>query len=51
MFLKAWLERIEQRPAVFEGLGVPTRGQKRTKEEIEEYAKQAQSLIAQGQQK
>ncbi|KAG8988125.1 glutathione S- transferase, nitrogen catabolite repression regulator [Tulasnella sp. JGI-2019a] len=41
----AWLKRIEARPAVYEGLGVPTRNKKLTKEEEEQYAKEAAKWI------
>ncbi|WVR07835.1 hypothetical protein IAU60_004878 [Kwoniella sp. DSM 27419] len=40
-----WLEAIEARPAVYQGLGVPTRAKKLTKEEEEEKAKEASKWI------
>lgn len=43
----AWLKRIEARPAVYEGLGVPVRHKKMTKEEEEESAREAQKWILQ----
>ncbi|WVF73135.1 hypothetical protein IAT40_007954 [Kwoniella sp. CBS 6097] len=36
-----WLEAIESRPAVYKGLGVPTRGKKLSKEEEDEKAAEA----------
>lgn len=41
-----WLKRIEGRTAVYEGLGVPVRRQKMTKEEEEELAKEAQKWMS-----
>ncbi|KAG8853640.1 glutathione S- transferase, nitrogen catabolite repression regulator [Tulasnella sp. 330] len=43
--LKKWLGRIEERKAVYEGLGVPVRHQKMTKEDEEEAVKEAQKWI------
>jgi len=45
--INAWLARIEARPAVYEGLGVPTRGKKATKEEQERLAEDVRNWIAQ----
>jgi len=44
----AWLKRIEERPAVYEGLGVPVRGKKMTKEEEEAAAAEASKWILGG---
>ncbi|KAG8912756.1 glutathione S- transferase, nitrogen catabolite repression regulator [Tulasnella sp. 418] len=41
----AWLQRIEARPGVYEGLGVPVRGKKLTKEEEEKHAAEARAWI------
>ncbi|KAG8988120.1 glutathione S- transferase, nitrogen catabolite repression regulator [Tulasnella sp. JGI-2019a] len=41
----AWLKRIEARPAVYAGLGVPSRNKKPTKEEQEQYANDAAKWI------
>ncbi|KAG8956031.1 glutathione S- transferase, nitrogen catabolite repression regulator [Tulasnella sp. 424] len=43
--VQAWLDRIEARPAVYEGLGVPARGKKMTKEEEEKAAAEARAWI------
>jgi len=44
----AWLERINARPAVYEALGVPTRGRKLTKEEEDKQAAEAREWILKG---
>jgi glutathione S-transferase len=43
--VEAWIERVEARPAVYEGLGVPTRGKKLTPEEQEQKAAEARKWI------
>jgi len=44
----AWLKRIEERPGVYAGLGVPVRRQKLTKEEEEKAAAEARKWILAG---
>ncbi|WWD03435.1 hypothetical protein V865_001487 [Kwoniella europaea PYCC6329] len=46
--VQKWLETIEARPAVYKGLGVPTRAKKLTKEEEEEKAEQARKNFGWG---
>ncbi|KAG8956032.1 glutathione S- transferase, nitrogen catabolite repression regulator [Tulasnella sp. 424] len=43
--VQAWLDRIEARPAVYEGLGVPARGKKMTQEEVEKVAADARAYL------
>jgi len=45
----AWMKRIEERPAVYEGLGVPVRRPKMTKEEMNDMAEKARGMFNQPQ--
>ena len=46
--LAAWVERIQERPGAYAGVGIPTRVQKLTEEEEEAKAKEASEWIMKG---